>query len=42
MDNLCPVCGECEMNHWNMGIYECPECGSMIPMDETEGDELVD
>lgn len=38
--NICPACGECEMEHWHMGIYECPECESMITIDESE--ELED
>ncbi|MDM8098680.1 hypothetical protein [Oceanobacillus oncorhynchi] len=30
MENICPACGEAEMENWNMGIYECPECGNMM------------
>jgi transposase len=32
MDKICPFCGE-EMKHWNQGIYECEECGTMIDGD---------
>ncbi len=36
MENyMCPLCGE-EMEHWNQGIYECNECGSMIPQDDLD------
>ncbi|WP_268324254.1 hypothetical protein [Bacillus haynesii] len=44
MDGLfCPACGE-EVKHWNQGIYECKECGTMIDSlifeeDEEEDDE---
>ncbi len=40
MDNICPACGECEMEHWNQGIYECPECGAMIPLEDVKEDFL--
>ncbi|WP_144461801.1 hypothetical protein [Siminovitchia fortis] len=33
MENICPVCGESELKHWNQGIYECEDCGAMIPGD---------
>lgn len=36
MDNICPACGEAELEHWNMGIYECPECGAMMDLDEDD------
>ncbi|MEK5069793.1 hypothetical protein [Sporosarcina sp. FSL K6-1508] len=38
---LCPSCGE-EMKHWNQGIYECKECGTMIDGDifDEEDEEL--
>lgn len=38
MDNICPICGE-EMEHWNQGIYECLECGLMLPLGDLEDDE---
>ncbi len=28
---MCPTCGESELELWHMDIYECPECGTMIP-----------
>lgn len=28
-DFFCPSCGEA-MKHWNQGIYECKDCGTMI------------
>ncbi|MBO1005629.1 hypothetical protein IPU62_23475 [Pseudogracilibacillus auburnensis] len=34
MKNICPACGESELEHWNMGIYECPECGAMMPIED--------
>jgi ribosomal protein L37AE/L43A len=39
LDNICPVCGESAMKHWNQGIYECEDCGAMIPLDDLE--ELI-
>jgi ribosomal protein L37AE/L43A len=37
MDEIfCPSCGE-EMEHWNQGIYECEECGTMIDSSIYEG-----
>ncbi|WP_017470640.1 hypothetical protein [Amphibacillus jilinensis] len=33
MEYICPQCGEDEMKFWNMDIYECKECGAMIPLD---------
>lgn len=33
MENICPVCGESEIKHWNQGIYECEDCGAMVPID---------
>lgn len=31
---LCPGCGEEEMREWNAGIYECSNCGIMIPIED--------
>ena len=39
MDNVCPACGEDEMTHWNQGIYECNECGTMLDLGDEEEDE---
>ncbi|GIO18129.1 hypothetical protein J18TS1_12290 [Oceanobacillus oncorhynchi subsp. incaldanensis] len=36
MDKLCPACGEAEMKHWNMDIYECPNCRNMIDGEDLE------
>ncbi|ERH59253.1 hypothetical protein O205_01190 [Bacillus amyloliquefaciens EGD-AQ14] len=36
-DILCPSCGESELELWHMDIYECPECGTMIPGEALEG-----
>lgn len=30
-DIICPSCSESELELWHMDIYECPECGGMIP-----------
>lgn len=35
----CPNCGE-QMEHWNQGILQCPECGCMV--DSEVLDEWVD
>lgn len=32
---ICPACGGC-IKLWNQGIYECEDCGTMIPADENE------
>ncbi|MFD3261882.1 hypothetical protein ACE3MQ_25100 [Paenibacillus lentus] len=34
-EGICPACGG-EITHWNQGIYECAECGAMIPCEEDE------
>ncbi|WP_267890458.1 hypothetical protein [Paenibacillus bouchesdurhonensis] len=36
-EGVCPVCGG-DIKHWNQGIYECQDCGAMIP-DDDEDDE---
>lgn len=33
--SICPACGG-DIEHWNQGIYECKDCGAMIPEDEDE------
>ncbi|WP_440894953.1 hypothetical protein ACS127_10285 [Amphibacillus sp. Q70] len=41
MNYICPECGEPKMTFWHMDIYECKECGAMIPEDslrDIEGD----
>ncbi len=35
---FCPNCGG-EMTFWNMGIYECGECGNMIDIEALEGEK---
>ncbi|WP_276613632.1 hypothetical protein [Bacillus paralicheniformis] len=30
-DIICPSYGESELELWHMDIYECLECGVMIP-----------
>lgn len=35
-DIICPCCGESELELWDTDIYECPECGTMIPSDVLE------
>jgi tRNA(Ile2) C34 agmatinyltransferase TiaS len=34
-DVICPVCGE-DMKHWNQGIYECKDCGTMIAIEDLD------
>lgn len=34
-EGICPACGE-DIQHWNQGIYECTECGAMVPRDDEE------
>lgn len=29
-EGIYPVCGG-DIKHWNQGIYECTECGAMVP-----------
>lgn len=31
---MCPVCGEEEMREWEPEIYECSNCGTMIPKED--------
>ncbi|MEK4088231.1 MULTISPECIES: hypothetical protein [Bacillus] len=38
-DIICPTCGESELELWHMDIYECPECGAMIPGEVLEDAE---
>jgi len=40
MNIFCPSCGE-EMVHWNQGIYECKECGSMIDNDAFDEEDIL-
>lgn len=35
MEEICPSCGG-DLKHWNQGIYECEDCGSMIDGDVLE------
>nr|MDH3075652.1 hypothetical protein [Bacillus velezensis]MDH3107158.1 hypothetical protein [Bacillus velezensis]MDH3135644.1 hypothetical protein [Bacillus velezensis] len=35
-DIVCPSCGESELELWHMDIYECQECGNMIPSEVLE------
>lgn len=32
-EDICPACGG-DMKHWSQGIYECDDCGAMVPLDE--------
>lgn len=38
MVTVCPVCGEAELEHWHMGVYECPECEAMVDLDLDDDD----
>jgi ribosomal protein L37AE/L43A len=34
-DGICPACGG-DLKHRNQGIYECEDCGVMIPLEDDE------
>lgn len=37
-EGVCPICGG-DIEHWNQGIYECKDCGSMLDGDVFENEE---
>ncbi|MUG24753.1 hypothetical protein GNQ08_20505 [Paenibacillus macerans] len=37
-EGICPLCGG-DIKHWNQGIYECQDCGAMVPSDEGDDEE---
>lgn len=36
-EDICHACGG-DLKHWNQGIYECSDCGAMMPLEDDECD----
>lgn len=34
-DGICPMCGG-DIHHWHQEIYQCEDCGVMIPLEDDE------